>query len=163
MWTELKNEEAHPEQRGATISEKATVRTNHCNSTGEFLTQLFVSEFKIQLSDQHFYMPLPSDPISTYNEQIKETLFEGVNRNIIDEKAQAFLYVPHTCTPLYYMVHKRHKNLDDPPGRPIVSEIWSRTENISLCQPSPETYFFLNSKTGDRKTLDWHWYQNRFS
>lgn len=51
--------------------------------------------------------------------------------NAIDQSISAFLYVQHPRVPLFYILPKIHKSLENPVGRPMVSGIGSVTEKNS--------------------------------
>ncbi|CAJ0929981.1 unnamed protein product [Ranitomeya imitator] len=57
---------------------------------------------------------------------IYHTLISYVDREVIDEKTRDYLTKTNSITPVFYILPKVHKNLEHPPGRPIVAS----TESI---------------------------------
>ncbi|CAJ0921194.1 unnamed protein product [Ranitomeya imitator] len=86
----------------------------------------YTQEIHRQLSDNTVYRLLPTDPTTMIRNLIKETLDPYVEKGVIDGKTQEYLTKDFPITPVFYILPKIHKNLEHPPGRPIVAS----TESI---------------------------------
>ncbi|CAJ0948004.1 unnamed protein product [Ranitomeya imitator] len=86
----------------------------------------YTQEIHRQLRDNTVYRLLPTDPTTMIRNLIKETLDPYVEKGVIDGKTQEYLTKDFPITPVFYILPKIHKNLEHPPGRPIVAS----TESI---------------------------------
>ncbi|CAJ0964245.1 unnamed protein product, partial [Ranitomeya imitator] len=71
------------------------------------------------------YAKLTSDPTSTIRDLIKNVFDTYWDKGVIDNKTQDFLTKTDPICPVFYILPKVHKNLEHPPGRPIVASIGS--------------------------------------
>lgn len=91
----------------------------------------YTKEAYRQLRDTSFYLPLARNPIVILTSELEELLTTAKNENLITEQEFKFLFNPNPRMPSFYMFPKIHKNLTDPPGRPVISGNDSLTESIS--------------------------------
>ncbi|CAJ0947654.1 unnamed protein product [Ranitomeya imitator] len=87
----------------------------------------YTKEIYRQLRDDTIYRPLPGDPTIMTRNLIKDTLDPYVEKGVIDGKTKEYLTKDFPITlRIFYILPKIHKNLEHPPGRPIVAS----TESI---------------------------------
>ncbi|CAJ0966698.1 unnamed protein product [Ranitomeya imitator] len=91
----------------------------------------YIQEAYRQLHDTSIYTPLDRDPTNTIKELIKNTLTKYCEEGILDQKTCEYLTKQNPITPVFYILPKIHKNLDNPPGRPIVASTESILSPIS--------------------------------
>ena len=85
-----------------------------------------------QLSDKKFYKECNKDLTLEHYSKIQELILKMFDQKIISEQTYKFLSEGGKRTSIFYLLPKIHKNLVEPPGRPIVSSIDSPTERISM-------------------------------
>lgn len=88
-------------------------------------------EINRQLDNTLFYKKLKSNPTETFKKEIHDVLQCLFERGEINKNELDFMKVDHPITPVIYTLPKIHKNIENPPGRPIISGIGSLTEKIS--------------------------------
>ncbi|CAJ0940256.1 unnamed protein product [Ranitomeya imitator] len=81
----------------------------------------YIAEIKRQLDDDSIYQPLDRDPLPGIRQEIKTILHLNTDRGVLDQKTCDFLLNSNPITPVFYTLPKVHKNLENPPGRPIVA------------------------------------------
>ncbi|CAH2251891.1 Hypothetical predicted protein [Pelobates cultripes] len=81
----------------------------------------YKNEITRQLNDESTYLKLTFDPVSKFQKKIEKLIEEGLSHRYLDENTAKFLFVKHPKHPVKYNLPKIHKNLEHPPGRPIVS------------------------------------------
>ncbi|CAJ0940228.1 unnamed protein product [Ranitomeya imitator] len=81
----------------------------------------YLQEVSRQLSDITIYQKLQKDPTSSIRQKISDTLHKYTQLGVLDTKTVDFLTNPHPVIPVFYTIPKIHKNLEKPPGRPIVA------------------------------------------
>ncbi|KAM4031683.1 uncharacterized protein ACNLHF_019104 isoform 1-T2 [Anomaloglossus baeobatrachus] len=86
----------------------------------------YLSEIYRQLRDNSTYLPVPRDPTPQIRERIRDTVDYHLSQGTIDKKLAEYLIKSNPVTPVFYVLPKIHKNLQQPPGRPIVAS----TESI---------------------------------
>ena len=84
-----------------------------------------------QLSDKKFYKECKKDLRLEHHSVIQELILQMFDKKIISEQTYKFLSEGGIRT-IFFLLPKIHKNLVEPPGRPIVSSIDSPTERISM-------------------------------
>ncbi|KAJ1198834.1 hypothetical protein NDU88_002673 [Pleurodeles waltl] len=77
------------------------------------------------------YEKLQEDPTSFLQKKIGSMVEQALAHDWIYQKEGDFLINENPVTPYFYAIPKIHKNLDSPPGRPIVSGINSVLEPLS--------------------------------
>ncbi|CAJ0943869.1 unnamed protein product [Ranitomeya imitator] len=81
----------------------------------------YVTEVRRQLSDTNTYRKLQGDPTFSIQRKINTVIDKYMNLGTIDNKTKTYLINHHPVTPVMYILPKIHKNLQNPPGRPIVA------------------------------------------
>lgn len=89
------------------------------------------AEIRRQLGNATFYERLRSNPTDKYKKEIQTVLTSLLDSGEITKNEYDFMKVDHPVTPVIYILPKIHKNLEKPPGRPIIAGIGSLTEKIS--------------------------------
>ncbi|CAJ0968644.1 unnamed protein product [Ranitomeya imitator] len=84
-----------------------------------------------QLNMTHCYKKLANNPLNIFKSELDALLQQGVDSGVISVKMMKGLQTTFPKIPTLYLTPKVHKNLNNPPGRPIVAGIDSLTENIS--------------------------------
>lgn len=83
------------------------------------------------LSDTEYYCKVKSNPFTKVQSSLNELIQDAREKRILTKKEVGFLIIPEPNTPFFYHLPKVHKDLKDPPGRPIISGINSSTCNLS--------------------------------
>uniref|UniRef100_A0A3P8RTI8 Reverse transcriptase domain-containing protein n=1 Tax=Amphiprion percula TaxID=161767 RepID=A0A3P8RTI8_AMPPE len=91
----------------------------------------YVTEALRQLNDEECYSRLSVNPIDNVKKELLELLDVAKSQNWISNKEYDFLIRDKPRFPCFYMLPKVHKNLMNPPGRPIISGNDSVTEPAS--------------------------------
>lgn len=89
----------------------------------------YVVEAHRQLNNVDFYERLSGNPLEGFMKERDELLSNAMDNMWVTRNQYDFLNVVHPVTPVFYLLPKIHKRLQNPPGRPIVA---SRN---SLCEP----------------------------
>lgn len=92
----------------------------------------YIAEAERQLSDHTTYQKLSKNPSPKLQLLIEEVLTDAVNDNIIDVSTKTALTVKTPRTPVLYLLPKIHKDLVNPPGRPIVSGTGSVLQALAM-------------------------------
>ncbi|CAJ0925197.1 unnamed protein product [Ranitomeya imitator] len=90
------------------------------------------AEILLQLSNRDIYRPLAIDPTPRIRNKIAGILEEALLTQIIDKKTKDFLTNEFPIIPVFYVLPKIHKNLEKPPGRPIVASTDSILSPLSI-------------------------------
>ncbi|CAJ0947598.1 unnamed protein product [Ranitomeya imitator] len=93
---------------------------------------LYRNEVYRQLGNTTTYKKLPQNPSNLIQNTIKMTLDDFQTHSILDIKTREFLTKKHPITPVIYILPKILKNLQNPPGRPIVASTDSLLAPISI-------------------------------
>ena len=94
--------------------------------------EFYVKEAMRQLTDKKFYKKCEKDLTIEHYSLVQELILEMFNKKIISEQTYKFLSTGGKRTSIFYLLPKIHKNLLNPPGRPIVSSVDCPTERISM-------------------------------
>lgn len=94
-------------------------------------TALYNSEVLRQLQNTRYYKALTSDPTRQFQSETEHFLKTAHLGGSISEKELQYLFSYSPTKPIFYILPKIHKDLTNPPGRPIVAGISSLTEPIS--------------------------------
>ncbi|XP_073433457.1 uncharacterized protein [Dendrobates tinctorius] len=92
----------------------------------------YLSEIQRQLSDVTTYRPIPTNPIYSIERKIDNLINFHLNLGTIDSKLAEYLHKQSPITPVIYILPKIHKNLEKPPGRPIVASTDSILSPLSI-------------------------------
>uniref|UniRef100_A0A803K142 Reverse transcriptase domain-containing protein n=1 Tax=Xenopus tropicalis TaxID=8364 RepID=A0A803K142_XENTR len=93
--------------------------------------EYYRTELLDQLADTGCYQKLTYDPTSKFQSQLGKLLDEACLHGWITEELRDALYVEHPVRPVIYTLPKIHKNLQNPPARPIISARGSLAEKIA--------------------------------
>ncbi|CAJ0937921.1 unnamed protein product [Ranitomeya imitator] len=92
----------------------------------------YIGEIYRQLADTNTYNIISRDPVTAISQKIKTVIDTYLTRYTIDQKTASFLTNPHPVTPVFYVLPKIHKSLQNPPGRPIVASTDSVLSPLSV-------------------------------
>ncbi|XP_071986734.1 uncharacterized protein [Engystomops pustulosus] len=92
----------------------------------------YINEILSQLSDTTIYHKLERNPTGRITTAIQKTLDKYNTLGIIDWDVRTFLTKINPITPVIYTLPKIHKNLTNPPGRPIVASSDSILSPLSI-------------------------------
>ncbi|CAJ0950204.1 unnamed protein product [Ranitomeya imitator] len=81
----------------------------------------YMAEIMRQLSDNSIYQALVRNPSHTIHHSIETILHKYTELGVLGQKTCSFLLNPNPIIPVFYTLPKIHKNLENPPGRPIVA------------------------------------------
>lgn len=91
----------------------------------------YISEALRQLENTHYYSMPPVNPMETMKRELEQLLNMAKGHDWITKNEYDFLLCKHPRFPTFYMLPKVHKDLENPPGRPIISGNDSITEPAS--------------------------------
>lgn len=83
------------------------------------------------LSDTEYYELVKEDPFPDLNSRLFKQIKEGLENHAISKDEFRFLNIQQPNKPTFYHLPKIHKDLSNPPGRPIISGMNSATCNLS--------------------------------
>ncbi|XP_041430880.1 uncharacterized protein LOC121397711 [Xenopus laevis] len=83
--------------------------------------QKYMDEIYLQLADGNVYKKVDSDPLASIQQCIANCVLDAMEAGIVDDDLKKFLIKDNPITPILYTLPKIHKNLENPPGRPIVA------------------------------------------
>ncbi|CAJ0949880.1 unnamed protein product, partial [Ranitomeya imitator] len=107
----------------------------------------YVGEIRRQLADTNTYKKIQSDPTFTIRRKIDNILNKHLEHKTIDSKTRTFLINQHPVTPVLYTLPKIHKDLHNPPGRPIVASTDSILNPVSVFLEKILTPYTHNTKS----------------
>ena len=85
-----------------------------------------------QLDDKSVYEKLEKDPLKTTNKKIHSALSNMLRKKEIDKKLFEYLHIKRQQLSRFYLLPKIHKKTKNVPGRPVISNSGTATENISI-------------------------------
>uniref|UniRef100_A0A8C5PDK2 Reverse transcriptase domain-containing protein n=1 Tax=Leptobrachium leishanense TaxID=445787 RepID=A0A8C5PDK2_9ANUR len=92
----------------------------------------YVKEVNRQLNDTDTYSVSHVGEVIQLEKLIDTVISEALTQNIIDEDLYKYLKKEHAILPVFYVLPKIHKSLENPPGRPIVASTDSVLQPISV-------------------------------
>ncbi|CAJ0966395.1 unnamed protein product [Ranitomeya imitator] len=92
----------------------------------------YVSEVRRQLADTTTYKKIQNDPTHAIRQKITRIVDKHLQLKTIDNKTKTYLINNHPVTPVLYILPQIHKNLQNPPGRPIVASTNSILNPLSI-------------------------------
>ena len=96
----------------------------------------YISEGERQLHDEQFYEVTNTDLSGEVIHRVNLFVNNMLQRGQITQKTCSYLTTDIDRTQQFYLLPKIHKDMNNPPGRPIVSGRGGLTEkNISICGP----------------------------
>ena len=94
-------------------------------------TQDYLRECENQLTDMNVYEKVEGDPVTATNKKIRKILDNMIRKKEIDEKLADYLYIKRRQLGRFYLLPKIHKRTASVPGKPVISNNSTATENIS--------------------------------
>ena len=94
--------------------------------------EFYIKEAMRQLSVTKFYKSCKENLTLEHHSLVQDLVTELFNKKLISEQTFKFLSTGGKRTSIFYLLPKIHKNLVNPPGRPIVSSVDCPTERISM-------------------------------
>ena len=91
----------------------------------------YITEIQSQLDDEDVYERIDNDPVPSINTKIANLLKSMNSKGEIDKKLMNFLRLPKPQLGRLYALPKIHKRQSNVPGRPIIANCGTATENIS--------------------------------
>lgn len=95
------------------------------------------SEYQLEstrlLSDNSTYQKLTSDPLPNFSKEAHNLINRAATKGLITAPQLAFLKQAFYKWPYFYHLPKIHKDLVNPPGRPIVAAMESVMSYFSIC------------------------------
>lgn len=91
----------------------------------------YLTEANRLLSDNKYYKLLTNDPSTKFSDEYHRLINDAYSTNILSKNEYKFLTIENPVMSIFYFLPKIHKNLTNPPGRPIISGIGSLTSNLS--------------------------------
>ncbi|XP_063077568.1 uncharacterized protein LOC134467623 [Engraulis encrasicolus] len=91
----------------------------------------YAAEALRQLNNDYFYQHLSRNPLDEFIKERDMLLDNAIENKWLSKNQYEFLRVLHPVTPVFYLLPKVHKRLQNPPGRPIVASKNSLTEPLS--------------------------------
>ncbi|CAJ0916116.1 unnamed protein product [Ranitomeya imitator] len=107
----------------------------------------YIGEIRRQLADTNTYKKIQSDPTFIIRKKIDNILNKHLENKTIDNKTKTFLINQHPVTPVLYILPKIHKDLHNPPGRPIVASTDSILNPLSIFLEKILTPYTHNTKS----------------
>lgn len=92
----------------------------------------YVRESRRLLSDTNTYSILSSDPTSQFALEVATLVNRALTEKIISKSEASFITKNFYKVPYFYHLPKIHKDLTNPPGRPIVAAMDSVTSGFSI-------------------------------
>jgi hypothetical protein len=93
----------------------------------------YVTEAYRQLDNDEFYQSLTFNPTEDLKTELKGILTEAKENGYISDNEFKFIFNGSPRMASFYFLPKVHKNLEKPPGRPVISSNESLTDPISKC------------------------------
>ncbi|XP_041429831.1 uncharacterized protein LOC121397286 [Xenopus laevis] len=113
-------------------------------------TDYYREEAVSQLSNTSHYRLLEGDPTSNLKQVIDHALETSKEEGIITERLKKFLQVDFPIIPVFYLLPKIHKDMQRPPGRPIVAGMSSIFQPMAILLDS-----VLNPLVMDHRLRPW--------
>uniref|UniRef100_A0A3B4B7W6 Uncharacterized protein n=1 Tax=Periophthalmus magnuspinnatus TaxID=409849 RepID=A0A3B4B7W6_9GOBI len=95
-------------------------------------TDKYEAEIHSQLSDVTYYKRLPADPTLAFQSEIFQYLETALSREWVTTSEFQLLCCSNPIIPVFYTLPKIHKNIDNPPGRPIYIPILKTTTFLKI-------------------------------
>ncbi|CAJ0966626.1 unnamed protein product, partial [Ranitomeya imitator] len=92
----------------------------------------YTSIIQTQLSDVTTYQPIDRDPTFDIAREIRQIVEKYKDKGMIDVKLSEYLINTQPMTPVFYILPKVHKDLMNPPGRPIVASTNSLLSPLAI-------------------------------
>uniref|UniRef100_A0A8C5PYV0 Reverse transcriptase domain-containing protein n=1 Tax=Leptobrachium leishanense TaxID=445787 RepID=A0A8C5PYV0_9ANUR len=122
--------------------------------------EMYNQEALRQLNDINIYSKATREQMNCAQEVCRDLLQKGNQLGIINETEFKYLNIIYPKIPVFYLLPKIHKDINNPPGRPIISRIESITSRLSqyidiLLQPLVKTtQAYLKDTTNVLELID---------
>ena len=93
--------------------------------------QDYLKQCQQQLGKKSVYEEVKRDPLQNVTQKIRNTLLDMLRKKEIDKKLFNYLSVKNPQLGRFYLLPKIHKRVTNIPGRPVISNNGTSTENIS--------------------------------
>ena len=93
--------------------------------------QDYLRDCENYLTDINVYEKVEGDPVIETNKKIHKVLDNMIRKKEVDEKPADYLYIKQPQLGRFYLLPKIHKRTTSVPGRPVISNNSTATENIS--------------------------------
>uniref|UniRef100_A0A803J6K6 GIY-YIG domain-containing protein n=1 Tax=Xenopus tropicalis TaxID=8364 RepID=A0A803J6K6_XENTR len=116
------------------LSRDDTIIIKKANKGGSVVvldTPAYVAEVMRQLTDVETYTLLKRDPTEGFKSVLVDLLSEGFSNGVLTTREVEMLKCEYPVIPVFHVLPKVHKSLDNVKGRPIVASIGSLSENLS--------------------------------
>ncbi len=113
-------------------------------------TQQYLDECFKQLSDRHFYSRELYNLTDIHNKKVHSLVNQLLEKGSISEDVAKYMKISNPRIAAFYTIPKIHKNVNPPPGRPILSANDSPTERISTFEDHFLSPFVLSMKSCQR-------------
>lgn len=129
----IKNNNERSKDAIKQLKENEGIIIRQANKGGGLVIQdrgAYLAEVIRLIGDSTTYEKLSRDPLLEYKTSLKQLLDRAIENKIITEKEYQFLYKQYPHTSHFYHIPKIHKDLSDPPRRPIIVGIDSLMSNL---------------------------------
>ena len=92
--------------------------------------QDYLRERGNQLTDMNVHEKVEGDPVTGTNKKICKVLDNMIRKKEIDKTLADYLYIKRLQLGRFYLLSKIHKRTSSVPGRPVISNNSTATENI---------------------------------
>ena len=93
--------------------------------------QDYLKECELQLGNKSVYEEVKRDPLQSVTQRIRNTLLDMLRKKEIDKNLFNYLLVKNPQLRRFYLLPKINKRMTNVPGRPVISNNGTSTENIS--------------------------------
>ncbi|XP_040178452.1 uncharacterized protein LOC120911183 [Rana temporaria] len=105
------------------------------------------------LSNKDWYIPIPKSTIIRYETEFYALVDGAFSQGVINQDTWEFIRIKYPKIPTFYCLPKVHKDIVNPPGRPIVSGNGALTENLSMWVDSHLKPFVLHLPSYIKDTI----------
>lgn len=91
---------------------------------------MYTQEALRQLGNRTYYDKLPSDPMSIFKKKLDNLLLSAKSYGAINKRELDYMTVDHPVTSTFDLLPKVHKDINHPPGRPMMVGIESLCERL---------------------------------
>ncbi|KAJ1130815.1 hypothetical protein NDU88_009162 [Pleurodeles waltl] len=116
------------------LQKDKTTTVKPCDKGGGIVlldTEVYKYKIQTMLNDLQYYQKTNTNWQQRVKREIAQITNEAYDSGLICHQELQYLNPVKTRTPVFYGVPKIHKNLTDPPMRPIVSTVGALTEPLS--------------------------------
>ncbi|CAJ0931895.1 unnamed protein product [Ranitomeya imitator] len=114
----------------------------------------YKAEILRQLDDGAVYERLSCNPTFRFQKELQLVISDSLAMGLIDHKLAEFLIIESPVIPVLYVLPKIHKDLYNPPGRPIVSGRGSLFNHVAIFLDRVLRIYATSAKSYIRDTGD---------